>query len=146
LIHERAVEEMSNQDERRSRRIEWSILSKAADKSRRRRQVTCWWLMMIWSYNEKCSDSCANLFFVSPEQFGIKILYQQCDCWYQQFEFSIWLKRNGNNTNFGYQQIIVDIDNSNCRYWHGGWVVSATASVSVGHRFKSQWWHFFDTL
>jgi len=22
------------------------------------------------NYNEKCSDSCANLFFVSPEQFG----------------------------------------------------------------------------
>jgi len=44
---ERAVEDMPNQDERRSRRTEWSIVSKVADKSTRVRQVTFWWLVAL---------------------------------------------------------------------------------------------------
>jgi len=40
LIQERAVEEMPHQDERRSKRI----VSKAVDKSRSVRRVTCGWL------------------------------------------------------------------------------------------------------
>ena len=39
--HVSETEEMPNQVERRSSRMEWSRVSKAADRSRRQRQETC---------------------------------------------------------------------------------------------------------
>ena len=52
---ERAVPWMPNQEESRSRRMEWSMVSKAAERSRRQRQVTCFLQMarMMESWRER---------------------------------------------------------------------------------------------
>ena len=41
FIHNRAVPEIPNAEERRLMRIEWSIVSKAAEMSKRHKQETC---------------------------------------------------------------------------------------------------------
>ena len=48
------IEEMPNQMERRKSRMEWSRVSKAADRSRRQRQETCCMEMALerWSCRE----------------------------------------------------------------------------------------------
>ena len=52
--HYSETEEMPNQEERRWSRMEWSRLSKAADRSRRQRQETCCMEMALegWSCRE----------------------------------------------------------------------------------------------
>ena len=52
--HCSATEEMPNQVKRRWSRLEWSRVSKAADRSRRLRQETCCMMMALerWSCRE----------------------------------------------------------------------------------------------
>ena len=49
-------EEMPNLVERRWSRMEWSRVSKAADRSRKQRQETCYLEMVLerWSCRESC--------------------------------------------------------------------------------------------
>ena len=50
---------MPNQEESRSRRMEWSMVSNAAERSRRQRQVTCCLQMarVMESCRERRTDS-----------------------------------------------------------------------------------------
>ena len=53
--HFRGVPEIPNQVDRRWSKMEWSIVSKAAERSNRQRQETCCWLMALirWSCRDK---------------------------------------------------------------------------------------------
>ena len=57
--HCSGTEEMLNQVERRWSRMEWSRVSKAADRSRRQRQQTCYMEMALerWSCRESSAVS-----------------------------------------------------------------------------------------
>ena len=57
--HERAVSWIPYQEESLSRRMEWSMVSNAAERSRRQRQVTCLLQMarMMESWMERRTDS-----------------------------------------------------------------------------------------
>ena len=63
-----AVPWIPNQRERRSKRMEWSVVLKAAERSRRQRQVTCWQPMALirWSWRERNTVSVEWINYFCP--------------------------------------------------------------------------------